>query len=171
MACSSLTAGIPKRCTSKMGGSYTFFLTEKSNVVLASGATNGYIDSITMSGGTKFYEFVVSKDTCKVTDTFAPFAGNNGGLWNEVLSLNFSRNEASVRNQIKILVDKELIGIVKNNDGSWWYFGKERGLNLGTAVWDSGAAPTDINQWAITLVGAEVEPAYEVDPDIIASLI
>lgn len=167
----TLSAGIPKGCKS-IGGVSRFLLANKSNVLSYSGATEGYIDSITMSGGTKFYEFVTTKFSSTWSDNNI---GNGYGsiAFQPTITMNFSKNEASKRNAVKILAQAEVVALVQNADGNWFYLGETNGLemNPGGTTYTPGVAISDLNQWVVQLQGGEPEPAKQVDSAIISSLL
>lgn len=170
MSCEILN-GISKGCKTGIGGVKRFLLTNKANVASFSGATDGLITSITMSGGTKFYEFVTNKFSSSWSDNPAPAAQNSGTFYTPTITMNFAKNEASKRNAVKLLGQAEVVALVQNADGTWFYLGETNGLELAASTYSSGVAVGDANNWQIVMAGGEPNPAQEVTAAIITALL
>ena len=171
MAC-ILSTGIAKGCKTGIGGTKRFLLTNKSNVLTYTEGTEGYLTGITLSAGTHFYEFVTSKFSSSWSDNPLPVANNSGTAYQPTVTMNFAKNESTKRNAVKLLGQAELVCIVQNADGTYWYLGATNGLELAAGgAYTSGVAITDANQWTIVLQGGEPEPAFQIDSAIITALL
>lgn len=166
-----LTSGIVKGCKTGIGGTKRFLLTNKSNVVSVSGATDGLITSITMSAGTTFHEFVTNKFSSSWSDNPSPVAQNSGTAYIPTINMNFAKNEATKRNAVKLLGQAEVVALVQNADGTWFYLGESNGLELIASTYNSGVAVTDANNWTIVMAGGEPNPSQEVDASVIAGIL
>jgi len=175
MACENLLIGIPRQCKTGIGGVKRFLLASYDDVISVSGATDGLIDSITMSAGTTFKEFVPSKDTSSWSDNAAPAAQNSGTVYVPTISMNFAKNQASTRNAVKMLGQNVVIALVQNNDEKWFLLGMKptggRGLEMIASPYASGVQIQDANNWNVVMSGGENEPAWEVSNTIIAGLL
>jgi len=179
MSC-NLTAGFTKGCKDNMGGIRKVWLTNKdgiNEVTPAVGSTSpldeGIITAITMAGSPAavFYEFTPNKDSSNWVENIQSNVQNGTIAYEQVLTLMFAKNEATKRNQIKLLGQAELVAIVLDKNGLYWYLGEENGLELTGGSSASGTAMTDMNGWTLTLSGSERNPAREVDEDVIDTVI
>lgn len=176
-----LTSGIAKGCRDNSGGLKRVLLANKINIdaiVPVQGSTGipadaGIITGITMAGSptTYFYEFIPNKMSSNWVENIQSNLQNGTIGYEQVLTLIFAKNEATKRNQIKLMGQAELVAIVEDYNGKYWMLGEINGLELSGGSSASGTALTDLNGWNITLTGMEHEPAREVDEDIIAALI
>lgn len=176
-----LTSGIQKGCRDNSGGIKRVLIANKSNIATITpeqGATGspsdqGIITGITMGGSptTYFYEFVPNKMSSNAVENIQSNLQNGTIGYEQVISLVFAKNEASKRNQIKLLGQAEVVVIVEDYNNKYFLYGELNGMELSGGNGDTGRGLTDLNGWNITLSGMEHEPAREVDPTIIDALI
>jgi hypothetical protein len=171
-----LTSGIAKGCRDNAGGLKRILLTNSENIVSvtpAIGATtdDGIITGITGSSASIFYEFVPNKMSSNWVENIQSNLQNGTIGYEQVVTLMFAKNEASKRNQIKLLGQAEVKAIVEDYNNKYFYLGEVNGLELSGGNSSSGTALTDMNGWNITLTGMENSPAREVTADIVEDLI
>lgn len=174
-----LTSGIAKGCRDNSGGLKRILLANKetiASVTPAQGDLNdqGIITAITNSSGAtaqSFYEFIPNKMSSNWVENIQANSQNGTIGYEQVVTLMFAKNEASKRNQIKLMGQAELVAIVEDYNNKYFYLGEINGLEVSGGNSSSGTALTDMNGWTITLQGMEHEPAREVNPTIIPDLI
>jgi len=177
-----LTAGWSKRCKDNMGGIKEVYITNHENVDWtntiplpgsASPEDEGVITTIAMNGSPeeKFYKFVPNKDSSNWVENIQSNVQNGTVAYEQVLNVIFAKNEATKRNQVKLLAQAELAIIVKDKNNKYWMLGEENGVELTGGNGGSGTAMTDLNGWTLTFTGTERFPAREVDEDIIVDIL
>lgn len=175
MACESLDGGITLGCDNNIGGIYKIYLTEKSNVTsYALSSPGNEISSFTMAGSpvSVFYEFEFNKNTSSYTEEGTSDQASGRDLYTQTITLVLNRREKTKRDTLLLLAKrKDLVAIVTDNNGINWYFGAGKGLNLTTNSGGSGVAKTDANQYVLTLVGEEADPANTVTDAALAAVI
>ena len=163
MACNNLVAGISLGCDNNFGGVEQIWLLEKSfvsSVTLSSPGNEISLINTTGSPAANFYQFEFNKNTSSYTEEGTSDQATGRDLYTQTINLVLNRREKTKRDTILLLARrKNLVAIVKDNNGIYWYFGESFGLNLTTNGGGSGVAKTDTNQYVITLVGEEPEPA------------
>ena len=176
--CNALTAGLDKSCDNNSGGVNKVFITDYDNissVVIGTASApqvGDWIDGITMSGSTKFYEFKTNKNVCNFTESVAIDMTNGTTFFNQVVTLVLSRRETTKRDAIEKLVagQKQLALIVLDSNGNYWLFGLSEGAYVTAIEGGSGTAKADANGYTITFTAMEPDQAYGVDPVIISGI-
>ena len=172
-----LTSGFDFSDTCKgTGGIKRILITNKSNVASFTEGTvgtpavnTGEITGITMESLKVWYEFVPYKWTGSYKDEES--SANAATIYTCAIEMNLPKNSVALRNQILILGQGVFYCIVEDQNGNYFLLGRINGLDMTTGTGGSGVAGTDANGWIVTMTGAEPQPAYGVDPDIIAALL
>lgn len=171
--CENLSAGVTIGCDNNAGGLRELYLTEKCNVTAVVLSSPGdEISGLTMAVGTSFYKFEFtkkSKSNYKETTT----TGDNGGdITKQVLTLKLNRREKTKRDILQLMGKaKDLVAIVKDNNGLNWYLGEVNGLNRTTQDGGSGEEKSSDNGYVITFEGEETEEANIVTDAALAAVI
>ena len=127
-------------------------------------------------GANKFKHFQVSKEGgSNFTSTHAGNVANATYQFEQVLVMNFRRNQIQKRNEAKVLAQNELVVIVNDNDiptsggsiGNLYIFGIMVGNDFGGAdatsiVHTTGGQFADANSMVVTLKALESHPAYTI---------
>ena len=162
-ACDNLTGGLTLGCDNNVGGLAKIYLLEKSFVTSVTLSSPGdTISSIDTSGSppANFYEFSFNKNTSSYTENQTSDQATGRDLYEQTITLVLNRREKTKRDVILLLGQrKDLVAIVQDNNGIYWYFGEDFGLNLTTNNGGSGVQKSDPAQYVITLVGMESTPA------------
>jgi len=180
MADCLFTSGFPQDCVRNTGGLRRVYLANSISIstiapVVGATADAGIITGITMASPlgvtASFYEFKPNKMSSKAEETEVYNAQNGTFGWDQTITLLFAKNEATKRNQVKLMAGADMVAIVEDFNGKFWYYGEFNGLNLTNSVSSTGTALADMNGWTLTLMGQTNEPAREIDSTIIAGLI
>jgi hypothetical protein len=78
------------------------------------------------------------------------------------LLLVFNRMETAKRVEIMAMAQGELVAIVKDANGSYWFLGKDEPLVLSAGDGLTGTARADRNGYSATLQDNSLELPYEV---------
>ena len=93
-------------------------------------------------------------------------------LYVQTITLVLNRREKTKRDTLLLLAKrKDLVAIIEDNNGVYWYFGEDYGINLTTNSGGSGVAKTDANQYVLTFVGEESDPANTVQEAAVTAVI
>ena len=170
MAC-LLSSGIAKGCKDNAGGLKRILL---ANTTGASGTgvtftpsigatADDIITSVAMGASAdKFYEFVPNKMSSNWVENVQSNVQNGTVGYEQVLTMIFGKNEATKRNQVKLLGQAEVYAIVEDYNGKYFLLGEENGLELTGGSSSSGTTLTDLNGWNVVLGGNERVPAREI---------
>lgn len=168
MACNTLT-GVAKSCDPNVKGIKRIYIAEHTEVLSVT-ATNGNITAINMQASPAglFYTYEFRKTSGSMYDEtqIDPSQGFDG--WTQTVTLVLNRREVSKRNEIAVLAEgfRDLAVIVEDNNGIFWYFGEENGLNLTATTGGSEAA-----NYTLTLLGEEPSQALTVDPAAVLAVL
>jgi hypothetical protein len=69
-----------------------------------------------------------------------------------------------------LLAQNTLVAVVKDNNGKYWYLGKQRGLDLTGGSAGTGTADGDRSGYTLTFTGAEPALAPEVNSTVAGQL-
>lgn len=172
--CNPITTGLSlANCNRAIGGVDTVYIALTSNVqsvgttgsigaTSASGAIQ--VNSITMSGSTKFYKFELERELSNFTNPLVANNPNGTAYFDEILTLIFNNPDALVYNQISILSKNAITAVCKLRNGEWVILGSENGgllANGGEAA--SGVAAGDSNRRAIQFRGFNDNPVKHLN--------
>jgi hypothetical protein len=177
--CNALANGLDKSCENNAGGVNKIYITDFDNVTSFTTATasapliGDWINSITLAGSSAFYEIKTNKNVCNFTEDAAIDMTNGTTFYNQVVTIVLSRRETTKRDFIEKLTagQKQLVLIVLDSNGNYWYFGQVEGAYVTAITGGSGTAKADANGYTITLTAMEADQAYQVDPTIVSGLL
>jgi len=162
-ACDNLTGGITLGCDNNLGGLKRLFFLEKSFVTSVSlSSPAGTISAINTTGSppANFHEFIFNKGNATYTENQTSDQATGRDLYEQTVTLTLNRREKSKRDVLILMGNrKNYVAIAEDNNGNVWYLGENFGLNMTTNNGGSGAQKTDPNQYVVTFVSQESEPA------------
>jgi len=160
MSCSVTLAGLTRDCTPSRGGITVVYLANPSAVTDVT-ATSGAISAITSATGTwKKYKF--PKNTGSMVSTYNINEENGSKYVETTLSLIFNRMETAKRVEITAIAQGEVVAIVKDANGKYWYLGFNEPLVLVTGEGNTGTVRADRNGYSIGLKDVSDELPMEV---------
>lgn len=176
--CNALTGGLSKSCDTNAGGVNKIYVTDFANASETIGAATSpqvgnWIDVVTMTGSTKFWEIQTNKNVCNFTETVSIDMTNGTTFFNQVVTLELTRRETTKRTFIDQLIagQKPLKLIVLDSNGNYWYFGISEGAYVTAIEGGSGTAKADKNGYTVTFTAMEPLQAYQVDPTAISAVV
>lgn len=170
MPCTQTLSGLAKDCSANMGGIVEALIAnfdDVSNVVV----TDGVISTITMAASAKFKRYAFAKNTGSLTSTYTLDPASGVKYVTSDLLLQFNRMQTRARVEVTALALGDLVVIVKDANGKYWYLGKDEPVNASAGDGQTGTARADANRYTITLQDESQEMPYEVDSSIVDALV
>lgn len=172
MACLITIAGITLDCESSLGGIKQVWITQYDNVksVTVDDETN-QISAITLEADAKWYNYQFRKGTGSLTSTLNvdETAGTNY-VSNEV-ALVFTKMETKKRIEIAALSIGQLVVVVEDSNGKYWFLGKDDYVSASAGTGVTGTAKGDQNAYTLTLATDSESYPYELSAEAIQSVV
>ena len=168
MSC-ALTQGYIIDCRSGMGGIKEVYFMAKQDVASFT-EDAGVITALSKDTGKRFYKYELEKATASLTENFNISVQNGTQYFTPELSIVLNKLQANTRNEILLLAKNSLVAVAKDNNGKYWFLGKERGLDLTGGNAATGVAEGDRGGYTLTFTGAEPDLAPEVSALVAATL-
>ena len=164
--CNQTLTGIAKDCGPNIGGISQLLLINRDDVqVPAVDPVSGKIKSIVLIEGATFKSFALPKGVASLQSTLNVDQANGTNFVTNTLNLGFNRMDTQKRVAVSALAVNELAGLVRDNNGKWWYLGIDEGLMASGGDSGTGAAKTDANRYGLVLSNEEATYPPEVDTD------
>ena len=170
MACNQTLSGLVKDCSPSMGGITEVLLANREDVSAVT-ADSGKVTEITMASSAKFKRYAFARNTGSMTSTYTIDQASGVKYVTTDLLLQFNRMETAKRVEISALAVNDLVAIVKDANGIYWYLGYDEPVNASAGDGQTGTARGDANRYTITLQDNSKEMPMEVDSTIVAALI
>ena len=160
MSCIQTLAGIVRDCASNMGGIKSVRLANSADVTAA--VTSGKITGITMANSAKFYKYTFAPETSSISSNAQVNAQNGTKYWLTDLLMVFNRMETAKRVEIMAMAQGELVAIVEDANGLFWFLGYDEPLGISAGDGLTGAARADRNGYSVTLQDNSKELPFEI---------
>lgn len=179
MACNLYTLqGIIQDCRGNLGGVSDVWFSHYDSVQVSSAITSStdtaytfpMITGITVASGDSFVHYYVKKNTASMTSTLN-VSENGSNYVSTELSLVFARMEAQKRLEMLALSHEDLVAIVKDVNGHYWYLGYDNPVTASAGSGETGTQKGDANQYAVTLADESMEYPYEILPSALESIL
>ena len=171
MACNQTLTALLKDCQPSMGGIVEVLFANRDEVKEVK-VTEEMVSAITMAEtAKKFVRFQFPRNTGSMSSNYTidPTTGVKFVTTDLVLVVN--RMETAKRVAINAIMQNELVAIVKDANGKYWYLGMDEALVATAGDGLTGTARADRNGYSATLQDNSHEMPYEVNPEIIAALV
>ena len=153
-----------------MGGILEVLLTNREDVASVKAET-GKISGITMEASAKFKKYTFARNTGSLTSTYTIDQASGVKYVTTDLVLQFNRMETTKRVEITALSVNDLVAIVKDANGVYWYLGYDEPVNASAGDGQTGTARGDANRYSITLQDISKEMPMEVDASVIEGIL
>lgn len=170
MACNQTLTAILKDCSPSMGGIIEVMFANKEDVQEVT-LLEDMVNEIIMASSKKFVKFQFARNTGSMSSNYTIDPTTGVKFVTTDLVLVFNRMETSKRVAIKALMQNDLVAIVKDANGKYWYLGYDEALNATAGDGLTGTARADRNGYSVTLQDNSHEMPYEVNSEIIAALV
>lgn len=161
MACSQTLNGITNDCAANMGGILEVYVANKADVTGVT-VTSNKISAITMASSAKFKVYHFKPGTSSLSSNYQVNQENGVQYVQSDLLMVFNRMETAKRIEISALAQGEMVAIVKDANGLYWYLGFDAPLAISAGDGLTGTARTDRNGYSITLQDNSAEMPYEI---------
>ena len=170
MPCLQTLSGLARDCSSNMGGILEVLIANADDVTGVT-LSEGIISTVSMATSAKFKRYTFAKNTGSLTSTYTLDPASGDKYVTSELLLQFNRMETQKRVEITALALGDLVCIVKDANGKYWYLGKDEPVNASASDGQTGTARADANRYTITLQDESLEMPYEVDASIVDALV
>lgn len=171
MSCANQTiTGIEKDCSTSKGGINVVYLLNYDDVTAVE-TTEGVITGITVAEGKKFLAYNFRKGTGSMTSTLNVDPANGVNYVTTDLALTFLKMDTAKRIEMSALAVNELVAIVKDANGVYWYLGMDEAIAATAGDGATGTARGDGNRYTITLQDTSSTFPYEVEASVVEGLI
>lgn len=159
MACSITLKGIPAECKNSMGGIRAIWLAPYEKDALSVSAGVGTI------AATNFKRFNTRKNVCSMTSTATIDATNGTNYMSTELNIVFARMDADKRIELNTLINGDVMAVVADSNGEYWFLGKDEPVNVTALTSQTGTAKADGNSYNVTLTDESLELPYPLAED------
>ena len=166
--CNVNIAGLCKDCDSSRGGIIEVYAANYGDLTPTISA--GTITDIAVKEGASVYKYEFRKGTGSMTSTLNVDAANGVNYVATELVLQFSKMETRKRIEMAALAVGELVFIVKDANGKYWYLGMDEAVTASAGNGQTGQAIGDGNFYSITLTDNANSWPYEVLASVIEGL-
>lgn len=161
--------GIPIDCGTNLSGIKAIYLANDASVGDVT-ASEGEISAIDASAGT-FKKYVPAKNTGSLTKTLTKNESTGVMYYTNEAVAQFNRMETAKRTEIANIDRGQFKAIVLDNNGKYWFLGKDNYVSATAVTGQTGAGLDDGNFYTLTLTDISVELPYEVKSEVIAGII
>lgn len=172
MACLITIAGITLDCESSLGGIKQVWITQYDNVksVTVDDETN-QISAITLESDAKWYNYQFRKGTGSLTSTLNVDESAGVNYVSNELALVFTKMETKKRIEIAALSIGQLVVVVEDSNGKYWFLGKDDYVSASAGTGVTGTAKGDQNAYTLTLATDSESYPYELSAEAIQSVV
>ena len=171
MAC-VLSTGFTLDCRKSLGGVNEVWFGELDALNTTTFTTSaGSVTVMAMTGGKKFYNYKVRKNTSEAKADNGGDQALGAGFITHSVQIALDQFDVAKRNEIRVLAQKPMMVIVKDANGLNSLFGVTRGLDLTTGTAGTGKEANSLNGFNLTFTGEEPEYPYGISSAIIATLV
>lgn len=172
MACLITIAGITLDCESSLGGIKQVWITQYDNVksVTVDDETN-QISAITLEEDAKWYNYQFRKGTGSLTSTLNVDETAGTNYVSNELALVFTKMETKKRIEIAALSIGQLVVVVEDSNGKYWFLGKDDYVSASAGTGVTGTAKGDQNAYTLTLATDSKSYPYELSAEAIQSVV
>lgn len=172
MACLITIAGITLDCESSLGGIKQVWITQYDNVksVTVDDETK-QISAITLEADAKWYNYQFRKGTGSLTSTLNVDETAGTNYVSNELALVFTKMETKKRIEIAALSIGQLVVVVEDSNGKYWFLGKDDYVSASAGTGVTGTAKGDQNAYTLTLATDSESYPYELSAEAIQSVV
>jgi hypothetical protein len=164
MAC-ILSNGWSLGCRDRQGGIQKVFIGQWNGTTLATtvgtGASASIITAFT-SGTSSFYTFEQELESASFTQKSVTNNDNGTVYYEQTISINLQGLDGQTVDKIRILDQGKFRIMVLDQNGRYWFLGRQNGVRTTESTPSVGKALGDMNGAMLTFLGREPLPAYEV---------
>ena len=168
MAC-ALTQNYVLDCKDSLGGLTEVYFMAAGDVTSYVEAS-GVITTLVKATGKKFYKYELVKGTSSFVENINASIENGTIFYQQELTIILNKLQTNTRNEILLLAKNRLVAVAKDNNGTFWYLGLTRGIDITAGSGQSGAAEGDRSGYTMTFTGKEAALAPSVGSTVASAL-
>jgi hypothetical protein len=165
----ALTQNYSLDCKDSLGGITEVYFIAAADVSSTTEAS-GVITALVKASGKKFFKYELVKGTSQLVENVNANVENGTIFYAPELTIVLNKLQTNTRNEILLLAQNTLVAVAKDNNGAFWYLGKQRGLDLTGGSAGTGTAIGDRSGYTLTFTGAEAALAPSVNSTVSAAL-
>lgn len=165
-----MIAGIERDCSTSKGGIVIVYLMNYDSIESVT-VEAGKITNIQPKEGEKFKAYHFRKNTGSMSSTLNVDPANGVNFVNTDLVLQFLKMDTTKRIEMAALSVNDLVAIVKDANGAFWYLGYDEPITATAGDGTTGTARGDGNRYSITLQDSSSTFPYEVEASVVEGLI
>lgn len=169
MSCTVTLTGIALDCGTNLSGVKAIYLANDASVGDVTVSDNE-ISAIDASAGT-FKKYVPAKNTGSLTKTLTKDESTGVMYYTNEAVAQFNRMETAKRTEIANIDRGQFKAIVLDNNGKYWFLGKDNYVSATAVTGQTGAGLDDGNFYTLTLTDISAELPYEVKSEVIAGIV
>lgn len=169
MACNVTLTGIALDCGTNLSGIKAIYLANDASVGDVTVSDNE-ISAIDGSAGT-FKKYVPAKNTGSLTKTLTKDESTGVMYYTNEAVAQFNRMETAKRTEIANIDRGQFKAIVLDNNGKYWFLGKDNYVSATAVTGQTGAGLDEGNFYTLTLTDISAELPYEVKSEAIAGIV
>lgn len=169
MACNVSLTGIAYDCGTNLSGIKAIYLANDASVNEVT-VTTGEISEIDASAGT-FKTYIPAKNTGSLTKTLTKDESTGVKYYTNEAVAQFNKMDTTKRTELANIDGAQLKAIVLDNNGKYWFLGKDSWVSASAVVGQTGAGLDDGNFYTLTLTDISSELPYEVSASAVAAVI
>ena len=158
MACLITLSGISLDCGTNLSGVKAIYLANDASVNGVTVST-GEISAIDASGNV-FYEYRPAKNTGSLTKTLTKDESTGVKYYTNEVVAQFNMMNSAKRAELANIDGAQLKVVVLDNNGMYWYLGKDNYVSASAVVGQTGAGIDDGNFYTLTLTDISRELPY-----------
>jgi len=172
MATCLIGNGFTLDCRKSLGGVDEIWVGELEALNTTTFAVSGgSVTTMAMTGGKKFYNYKLRKHTSEAKADNGGDVATGSGYITHSVQIQLDSFDVAKRNELRILAQKPLMFIVKDNNGLYSLYGSSKGMDLTTGTAGTGKEATSLNGFNLTFTGNELEYPYGISAAIVATLV
>ena len=162
MACSQTLSGLTQDCASSMGGIVEVYLANAADVTAVT-LTDGKVSGITMDTSKKFKKYEFTRNTGSLSSNYTVDNTTGAKFVTSALLMVFNKMDTTKRIEITAMAQGELVAMVKDANGLYWYLGFDAPLHISAGDGLTGTARADRNGYSVTLQDESLEMPHEIN--------
>lgn len=165
MACLSnyTLTGILADCNPNLAGISDVWIGYYEDVTVTTSGNS--VTAFEIESGSNLYHYSFAKQTGSLTSTLTVDETNGTRYYTNEIGLQFTKMEARKHMEMEALAAEHLAVIVKDNNGHYWFVGKDTYVSSADQVAQTGTSFEDLNGYTLTLSNQEPHLPYEIQYD------
>ena len=166
----AITSGFALDCRDVVGGIKNLYIAPLSSVTAVSQNASGYVTAITKTG--LFYKYeLIPRGANSFTQNIQADPATGSVAYEPTITAMFSKLNYTNSQKLDLIIKNRMAIIVELKDGTFFYAGKDAGMEVNGGSAASGAAMNEFQGYTLTFGGMEKAFSPEVNSAIIAALL